>query len=399
MKFKNSTYYLFICLSILTSCQKETPIPPGPPVGKDIELRFSVNPGGTRTRAMTDELESKITEIDVLVFKQGFYQYYAQADPQTIDDTGTGQNQYAKKEFTVKLKSDVDANNILVIIANAHQSIVNAENAGKLISNKNKNDILKELVFETNGRWPAHLNNSPDVRLIPMSGESKPVRIDKDLEQSLEDEPIPLYRALTRIDVSLDNSVQNFELTHVYFYKYNQRGCVARGPNAELKKHPIIDKEFRVENVSLPDNPDTQTEANGYLEYTVENNSNSSIGSIYVLEVNRADNDDYANATCLIVAGKYNKTDPITYYRIDFEIVWDTKTGEHIVEAGKIDQASPRTFARILRNHVYDIAISEVTKAGAETLEKARATSIDKENGIEVEAATWTTKPLDIVFE
>jgi len=394
MKLKNSIYYLFSCLFILTSCQKETPILPGPPEGKDIELRFSVTPGGVNTRAMTDELESKITEIDVLVFKQGFYQYYAQADPQTIDDTGTGQN----KEFTVKLKTDADANNILVIIANAHQSIVDAENAGKLISSKNKNDILKELVFETNEHWPAHLNSSPDVRLIPMSGESKAVRIDKDLEQTLEGEPIPLYRALTRIDVSLDNSVQNFELTHVYFYKYNQRGCVAPGPNADFQEHPLS-KEPRVRNVTLPDDPDTQTETNGYLEYIVENNSNSSIGSIYVLEADRAASDDYANATCLIVAGKYNKTDPITYYRIDFEIVWDTNAGEHIVEAGKIDQASPRIFARILRNHVYDIVISEVTKAGAETLEKARATSVDKENGLEVEAATWTTKPLDIVFE
>lgn len=397
MKYRNITYSLiFTGLLLSLSCQQETALPPGPPDGKTVELTFNVTPGGIGTKAMDNELESQITEIDVLVFKEGFFHYYAQADPQTIENTGTGLNPYTKKEFRVKLTTDEAPNNILVVIANAHQSLVNADNAGKLTSGSTKNEVLKNIVFENEDRWPARLDGTTYARPIPMYGESDPGKINKDLEQNLMDHPIPLYRALTRIDVSLENSVRNFELTQVYFYRYNKRGCVAPGPNADFQPHPVSGEQ-RVRNVTLPADPATQTEANGYLRYDIQGSSNASIGEIYVLEADRAANDDYVNASCLIVAGKYNNTDAVTYYRIDFEIVWNVN-GEPVVEAGRLNESYPRVFARILRNHVYDIKISEVTKAGAESLEKARSVSSESDNGMEVEAAAWTTKSLNIVF-
>lgn len=382
----------FIFLIALCSCENET-FTPAPVDGEEEEYTFNITLGGIGTKAMDDVDENDIEDIDVLVFKEGHLLYRSKAIPGTIQEEG---NTYTQKNFKVKLTTDNALNNVLVIIANARESVDNA-NIESLIS-KPMDEVMKNITFKIEGngnddRWPAHLNGgSSPVRLIPMWGQSKRTSISKDMEMELQQNPIPLFRALARVDVI--NKATNFNLEAVYFYKYNRVGCVAPGPMAQWDEHPYT-KQPRVKNVTLPNDPDLVSDL---LEYPVD--SERSVGSIYMMEIDRAADNDYENASCLILQGKYKDgSNQSSYYRIDFEIVWYTEDGTGmIIEAGLGEFGQKRTFARILRNHIYEISINSVSRDGSASLDEALKKTDTQTTSLRVKAATWTRKPINIIF-
>lgn len=420
MKRLHTTYFiiLWLFMSLSVSCRQDTEAepPPGTDDGEELLLSLNVSTGFSQTRAMTDESENKIEEIDVLVFRDGQFLYRAEAVPNSIVDIGSGQEQFRRKEFTVSLISSEYANNSLLILANAHQSVLDAENAGLLKGGRDK--IAHDIEFGITGqdrRWPAGLDNgSTATRPIPMSGESGPVKINKDLEQVFRSNPVPMYRSLARVDVGVSSRVTNFELTELYIHRYNMRGCVAIGKDADWAEHPYTG-EMRVRNVTLPADPATQPaidsddKNNGlyYLGYNL--GMNSPVASIYLLESERADMDDYGNATCLIVGGRYDGG-AVTYYRIDFEIIWliedeDPEGGPGgsttiIIEAGELGYVgAPRVFARILRNHIYDITITKVNGPGKPTKEEARGYLDTFGMELSLKVAPWGNTKIDIGLE
>lgn len=388
MKYRNNIYTLLTgFLLIFSACESERVLPPDIPDGSEVELTFSITNRGPRTRSMDNETEIKIENIEVLVFKEDHYIYRATAE----EISGTS----STKEFKVKLITDRANNNRLVLIANAPESIVKAENLGLLKGTKD--NVLKSLEFENTGRWPAALDGTTNTRAIPMYGESGLFIIDKDIEETLKNNPIQLFKALARIDLSLSGSAStDFVLTHLYFYRYNTRGCVVPGPKADRAPHPYTG-EVRVRNVTVPDNPGLVED---YLEYDMSK-KNSPQGSIYVMEIDRANVNDFANASCLIIGGKYKGETSPTFYRLDFEIIWNVNNNgvsETIIEAGPAEIGSNRTFARMLRNHVYEITITGVSKSGAASKEAARGDTSGTKGKMEVKAATWTDMRLNIKF-
>lgn len=377
-KIKDILKYLLIIPVLVASCQEERVIPPGPPVGDEVEIVFSIATGAG-TRALTTPNEQTIDTVDVLVFKQGYFVERATAD------VVNGNNE--SKVFKVKLTKNTAGNNYLVVLANARQEVNRASLRGT------KEEVLSTILFENNetdGRWPAKLAPSTKFRQIPMFGEYGPLPIDDELEKNLKDNPIPMYRSLARVDIS--SSASNFKLTSVHFYKYNTKGCVAPGPNAAWDKYPYSSDERRVTNVTVPSGT---TAVEDFLEYNVDNNSLTS--SIYVMEIDRAERNDYENASCLVVGGEYNNSGITTYYRIDFEIVWKIKHDENdyelIVEAGVENEMWGRTFARILRNHWYEIEITSVGGPGAPDRDKALHRT---KNEMVVRATTWNSHDLEI---
>ncbi len=372
---------------LVTSCQEERIIPPGPPVGDEVNLVFSISSGGGGMRSLTTIEENKIEDIDVLVFKEGYFVERATGDIIT-DNSST-------KEFKVTLTKNNAENNYLVIIANASQDI------NKAGLNGTKNEVLSRITFELDSnegdkRWPAKLDGSDKFRCIPMFGEYGPLEINETLQEKLTDISIPLYRALARVDVT--NKAANFQLTSVHFYKYNTIGCVTPGSNAEWGDYPYNTDMRRVTNVTVPSTARSTTD---FLEYNVEKDE-SVTSSIYVMEIDRTEKrDDYSNATCLVVGGKFGgESATVTYYRIDFEIIWYIWDEEKevfkevIIEAGIGDPLLGRSFARMLRNHVYEITITSASGPGAESPEEAR--NKDKKSEIEVKAAVWYNHTLNV---
>lgn len=74
---------------------------------------------------------------------------------------------------------------------------------------------------------------------------------------------------------------------------------------------------------------------------------------------------------------------------------WDDGewASELIIEAGVGDELLGRTFARMLRNHTYDITITNATGPGAGSPEEALN---NKKTEIEVKAAVWYNHTLNI---
>lgn len=391
MKYIDYKYCTILCLLILNiSCQKEIARPPDPPVGKEINLFLNLYKDKEESRSMNTEEESRVDEVDVLVFKEGYFSQRAKGS----------NNGMPPNTFEVKLTTNNADNNSLVVITNSREMIDQLEANNELYGFKST--ILRKIEFSIEGtdhRWPANLTPNQEIRPIPMWGEIDNIKIDNNLKQELENKKFQLYRALARVDVRIDPSVTNFVLTDLYFYRYNTKGCVVPGPEAKLVQHPVNDNEMRVDKVTIPTS--AQPEKN-FLHYPI-NSENSSVGSIYVMEVERAADNDFENATCIIVGGKYNNSNTVTYYRADFEIIWHVRnqsgqTPEDVViiEAGRGELGSSWRFARMLRNHIYDLKVVKVTREGASSPEAARS-----EPNIEfkVETAAWTDRSLNIEFD
>jgi len=393
MKFQNTTYIIFFSLLVVfTACEHESIVPPNPANGEEIEINFSLAMGGG-TRAMTDEDENAINDINVLVFKEGYFVDRSKAEEGSITNIGGPQRPFLSKNFKIKLKTDESASNTLAIIANAGDIIDEAEKKASFEGLK-KDDVLKQFVFTNNGKWPAAIGTETEVRPIPMWGEpeNKRLAINKELENYLKTYPVPLYRALARVD--LINQASNFNLKKIYLHRYNTEGLIAPASNTTWKKHPVTGED-RVTSVNVPTGTNPEP---GELQYTLKS-STGLIGEIYVLEAERAVKNDYANATCLVLEGNYNNDPVSSFYRIDFEIVWyDKNTGKMDIEAGLGEAGQERTFARMLRNHVYEITIKSVSRKGAPSLDEALANTDSQISNMEVKAATWNRRDINIIF-
>ncbi len=387
--------FFLLFVGIIQSCSEEQVIEPKEEE-KEIDITISFVTGRPSTRAMDVLMENEIKEIDVLVFSEGLdgkeaFSYRAEGK----QITGNG----AEKEFKVTLMKNASKKYRLVVIANAKESFNSISLEGE------KDEIMRKLEFSQSGKWPANLDGQTDnYRVIPMWGESGFVIIDENLANQFSQSPILLYRALARIDLQLDNNVNNFRMTGIYLYNYNTKGCVAPNKDADWDEHPYEPGELRVRNVSLPQNTGhVQTPP---LYYPVT--GNFSEASIYTFEAEKAAKGDYNNATCLIMEGIYgsNADTDRSYYRIDFRIVWNVYVPDPEGPGGRYEEwdegggggfvGSARTFPHILRNHVYDITVTDVTSEGYKSADDAfRRTA----QGLELQMNIWTNKEINPPIE
>jgi hypothetical protein len=73
----------------------------------------------------------------------------------------------------------------------------------------------------------------------------------------------------------------------------------------------------------------------------------------------------HPDATCLVIGGKYDGSDRITYYRID------------ITEGNTASTMTSMDYSDIVRNTRYDITITEVRSGGAGRPEEALGNRTD----------------------
>lgn len=314
----------------------------GMPTGDEALVTISLSLPGAHmpdTRALTGTNENQVSEIDVLVFDSstGYYVYSTHCDEIT-----SVQGSDNTKVFTVKLRQGAFD---LAIVANAGSIL-----SGVTLTGKTKAEALALLTtsMPTGGKW---ITDSSDdsYRPIPMWGDigKKTISESTDLTDT---NAIALTRMVAKVDVTVDEEVDNFTLTSVRVYNYNTSGVVAPTTAAwdnDSKKvtAPTVPSGSQQSETPLVyDNANDKTEIN--------TTANSCTSEIYLFEANNFSSGTTPKAltarTCLVVGGKYGNDSDTTYYRMDFST----------------ESENTQTYLNVLRNHRYTFNITKVSAPG-----------------------------------
>jgi hypothetical protein len=320
-------------------------------------------------RSIGPEEENAIQTIDVLAFRvedgKETFDYYAKASKATGNTEGA-KNQNIK--ITAWTKSYQQR---FVVITNAQEkiSVLNAVDW----KGTEKNAMLAELEFDlgSDNQWQAI--DASNYTAFPMWGESKAAIITKQTQQL---DPVSLLRMVAKINVTLtgDEVKAKFKLKSVRLYNTNTKGNI------------VPDVNPADGTVTLPTIPADAQRFLGPLAYYDHTHGIADVSileSIYLFETAAADFNKPSEATCLVVGGLFgaNNTTDTTYYRVDFT----QQTGNTV------------NYKNILRNHQYEVNITDVTGSGYDTPEEAFEA---KAFNMEVDILDWADGDFnDVIFD
>lgn len=301
---------------------------------KEINFRIDLPSGSPASKAVGESQENAITRMDVLAFKvDGSTETYEYTQPATLV-SGT----------TWKLTAQVrDYPQRFVIVTGVEAEV--AALTADPIADKNKATMLARLVVSQNGRW--NTTSASDFRALPMWGESASQTITGG---SSELGQVSMLRMLAGIDVELKSTaLTNFEMTSVRLYNTNATGRVT--PDAVKVSEGKATAPTIPSGATLITGPITYDQEKG--DFSAGTVGEAMKGAIYTFETAAPVDGDQMKATCLVIGGKYNKTGNETFYRVDFL------------------KADKTTFLDILRNHKYQVNITEVKGNGHSSPEEA----------------------------
>lgn len=373
MKMRNHSRLLrclavpFLAAALFCSCTEElsSEAVPGGGGGKtgesEVTLRLQVPGIATgRTRAITADDESKVDDLYILAFKvdpdngSETFEYYVAAKQVTPTD-GTGQS-----TWTASLKVK-EHNQTFVMVANAlgtnskvNEQITDLVKEGA--TNKvglEKMEVLKGL---TEMLAQDEIENGFNATSHPLTmyGQTEPVKIGLDKTTTLT---VALHRIVARVQVRFDGNAAvaaKFSAQEVYLYNFNNR---ARVIPAFLQETTDTDYE---QTATIPDGaelyPKTQDGTETVPTYTVTNNAVKN--TIYMFEAAQpqaaTDAAKHLKRPCLIVKGVYEGKS--CYYRVDF---------------AKHPAKGDVTYMDIVRNHSYNITVTNVSGRGSDTAHEA----------------------------
>lgn len=372
MKMRNRSRLLrclavpFLAAALFCSCTEElsSEAVPGGGGGKtgesEVTLRLQVPGTATgRTRAITADDESKVDDLYILAFKvdpdngSETFEYYVAAKQLTGAD-GNGQN-----TWTASLKVK-EYKQTFVMVANAQNtnSKVN-EQIGDLVKEGNskvgleKMEVLEGLV-ETLSADEIENGFNATSHPLTMYGQTEPVKIGLDKTTTLT---VALHRIVARVQVRFDGNAAvaaKFSAQEVYLYNFNNR---ARVIPAFLQETTDTDYE---QTATIPDGavlyPKTQDGTETVPTYAVT--ANKVENTIYLFEAAQpqlaTDEENHLKRPCLIVKGVYEGKD--CYYRVDF---------------AKAGADGNMTYMDLVRNHSYNITVTNVSGRGSDTAHEA----------------------------
>lgn len=356
--------------ALLASCTSELAHEPAPGGGgsqageAEVTLRLQVPGAATaaRTRAITAEAENKVDDLYILAFKVDpdagteTFDYYVAAKQLTPTDATTGQS-----TWTASLKVK-EYNQTFVMVANAlgTNSKVNEQIADLVkegATNKvglEKMEVLKGLTEMLVQDEIANGFNATSHPLT-MYGQTQAVQIGLDKTVTLT---VALHRIMARVQVKFEGNAAvatNFSAEEVRLYNFNDR---ARVIPAFLQETTGADYE---QTVTIPDDaelyPKTQDGAETVPTYAVT--ANKVENTIYLFEAAQpqlaTDAENHLKRPCIIVKGVYEGKS--CYYRVDFA-KQDATTGDV-------------TYMDIVRNHSYNITVTNVSGRGSDTAHEA----------------------------
>ena len=352
--------------ALLASCTEElsSEVIPGSGGGKagesEVTLKLQVPGAATgNTRAITADAEKKVDDLYILAFKvdpdtrNETFEYYVAAKRLTGAD-GNGQS-----TWTASLKVK-EYKQTFVMVANAqntnskvNEQIVNLVKEGNSKVGLEKMEVLEGLAETLS---PNEIENGFDAANHPLTmyGQTEPVKIGLDKTTTLT---VALHRIVARVQVKFDGNAAvaaKFSAQEVYLYNFNNR---ARVIPAFLQETTDTDYE---QTATIPDGaelyPKTQDGTETVPTYTVTNNAVEN--TIYMFEAAQpqamADAEKHLKRPCLIVKGVYEGKS--CYYRVDF---------------AKHPAKGDVTYMDIVRNHSYNITVTNVSGRGSDTAHEA----------------------------
>lgn len=354
--------------AFLASCTSELAHEPAPGGGSQagealVTLRLQV-PGAAaagKTRAITTEAENKVDDLYILAFKvdpdtgNETFEYYVAAKQLTPTD-GAGES-----TWTASLKVK-EHNQTFVMVANAlgtnskvNEQITDLVKEGA--TNKvglEKMEVLKGL---TEMLMLDEIENGFNATSHPLTmyGQTQPVQIGLDKTVTLT---VALHRIMARVQVKFEGNAAvatNFSAEEVRLYNFNDR---ARVIPAFLQETTDADYE---QTATIPDDaelyPKTQDGTETVPTYAVT--ANKVENTIYLFEAAQpqlaTDAENHLKRPCIIVKGVYEEK--TCYYRVDFA-KQDAATGDV-------------TYMDIVRNHSYNITVTNVSGRGSNTAHEA----------------------------
>lgn len=355
--------------AFLASCTSELAHEPAPGGGSQagealVTLRLQV-PGAAaagKTRAITAEAENKVDDLYILAFKVDpdagteTFEYYVAAKQLTPTDATTGQS-----TWTASLKVK-EHNQTFVMVANAlgtnsrvNEQITDLVKEGA--TNKvglEKMEVLKGL---TEMLAQDEIENGFNATSHPLTmyGQTQTVQIGLDKTVTLT---VALHRIMARVQVKFEGNAAvatNFSAEEVCLYNFNDR---ARVIPAFLQETTDVDYE---QTATIPDDaelyPKTQDGTETVPTYAVT--ANKVENTIYLFEAAQpqlaTDEENHLKRPCIIVKGVYEGKS--CYYRVDFA-KQDATTGDV-------------TYMDIVRNHSYNITVTNVSGRGSDTAHEA----------------------------
>jgi hypothetical protein len=350
-----------------------TPNPyPGDNEGElqDLSIQLNVpdevnNP--TQLRSIGIDQEKAIKTVDVLAFR--------------VESDGEKFDYYAKSSMENSNTVNIIAwtgsyQQRFVVITNAHEQVQALFDSEVSWKGWEKGAMLDSLEFtlSAGNQWKAIDANN--YMAFPMWGESGAATVTK-LTKQLEGK-VSLLRMVAKINVELtginatskSELIKKFKLNSVRLYNTNTKGRIV--PNS-------------AKAVNIPKDSEKYL---GPVEYL--NTSAVSVkDSIYLFETAAVDFvgkfENSSEATCLVIGGYYydptnvkNPGNPNvqTYYRVDF-----------------LNEAKTANL-NILRNHRYEVNITDVLGIGYDTPEEAFAA---KAVNMEVDILDWKDGGMDNV--
>lgn len=354
--------------AFLASCTSELEHEPAPGGGSqageaEVTLRLQV-PGAAaagKTRAINTEAENKVDDLYILAFKvdpdtgSETFEYYVAAKQVTPTD-GTGQS-----TWTASLKVK-EYNQTFVMVANAlgTNSKVN-EQIADLVKEGGTNKVGLEKMEVLKGLTEMlaqdEIENGFNATSHPLTmyGQTQAVQIGLDKTVTLT---VALHRIMARVQVKFEGNAAvttNFSAEEVRLYNFNDR---ARVIPAFLQETTGADYE---QTATIPDGaelyPKTQDGTETVPTYPVT--ANKVENTIYLFEAAQpqlaTDEENHLKRPCIIVKGVYEGKS--CYYRVDFA-KQDATTGDV-------------TYMDIVRNHSYNITVTNVSGRGSDTAHEA----------------------------
>lgn len=329
-----------------------------------LKLQVPGTAAGAKTRAVTEEEENEIDDLYVLAFKvdkdnnEETFDYYVAA--KKMSTAGTS-GQLSTWTASLKVK---DYRQTFVMIANAQGTTgkVNeqiAALAGNSVGHTKMQMLAKltETLSEDEKTKGFNAASVANHHPFTMYGQTAATLITENGGHNLT---VSMHRIMAQVRVTFSGDAANdarFEAESVLLYNFNDRARVIPDnlgvTGTDYVKTPTIPQGA----VLLPAKADGKESV---PTYAVDKAGKQIAHAIYLFETAQPKDgtelEKHVKRPCLIVKGKYQQETTSCYYRVDLV---------------KPDAGGAMTYMDVLRNHSYDVTISNVTDRGHDTPQEA----------------------------
>lgn len=355
-----------------------------------LKLQVPGTDAGAKTRAVTEKEENEIDDLYVLAFKvdkhnnDETFDYYVAAKKQSTQGSN---GELSTWTASLKVK---DYRQTFVMIANAQGTTgkVNeqiAALAGNSVGHGKMEMLAKltETLSEDEKTKGFNADSDGSHHPFTMYGQTAATLISENGGHNLT---VSMHRIMAQVRVTFSGDAANddrFEAESVLLYNFNDRARVIPDNLGETGIDHVKTPTIPQGAVLLPAKADGKESV---PTYAVDKAAKKIAHAIYLFETAQpkdgTEPEKHVKRPCLIVKGKYQQEATSCYYRVDL---------------AKPDPGGTMTYMDVLRNHSYNVTISNVTDRGHDTPQEAL---LSKPANITATVVAWDdTEMGDIDFD